>query len=313
MAAATVASLYDAYHQLLQLRWLAGKGGATRNLVPEGESSRTSLIGHLNFIHPHRIQVLGASELAYLGSLGKNSYQDALQRLFSSSTAAVIVAEGESPPPALKRRANQAEIPLLGSQLQSPRLLEHLSYYLRDMLADTLIVHGVFMDVLGIGVLLTGQSAVGKSELALELISRGHGLIADDAPEFIRTAPDAIRGSCPPPLRDFLEVRGLGILNVRAMFGDNAVKDSKRLRLIVHLAPWSELDQDNLDRLHGSRRTRTLLEVEVPEIVIPVAPGRNLAVLVEAAARNYILYSSGQDAAQEFIERQRQFIEQDGQ
>jgi HPr kinase/phosphorylase len=163
------------------------------------------------------------------------------------------------------------------------------------------------MEVMGTGVLITGASSIGKSELALELLTRGHRLIADDAAEFARIAPDLLNGTCPEMLRDFIEVRGLGILNVRAMFGASAIKHNRNLRLIIVLQEMGEAAA--MDRLHGSRRMRTIMEVEIPEITLPVGPGRNLAVLVEAAVRNHILNVKGYDASQAFIERQKQRLE----
>jgi HPr kinase/phosphorylase len=164
------------------------------------------------------------------------------------------------------------------------------------------------MEVLGTGVLITGESSVGKSELALELLSRGHRLIADDAPVFIRVGPDVLDGSSPTLLQDFMEVRGLGVLNIREMYGDNALKSKKHLRLIIQLMRMSKKDREELDRLYGNRIKREILGVEIPEIMIPVAPGRNLAVLVEAAVRNHILRHAGQDATEQFIELQQRAI-----
>ena len=166
------------------------------------------------------------------------------------------------------------------------------------------------MEVMGLGVLLTGPSGVGKSELALELLSRGHRLVADDAPEFRRTAPDTVHGSCPPMLTDFIEVRGLGILNVRAMYGNNAVMPHKRLHLIIHLQPLTENGNvPAFDRLDTNQRHRAILEVDIPEVILPVAAGRDLAVIIEAAVRNHVLYLNGYNAAEDFIERQQQYID----
>lgn len=308
----TIATLFESYAQRLELEWVAGREGAGQSVVPEGgDLARISLIGHLNFIHPHRIQALGHSEFDYLESLGKNSLDDTLATLFSGASAAIVVTEGREAPEYLSRRAEEARVPLFRSRLGTDKLIDHLGYYLSAMLADNVIVHGVFMDVMGIGVLLAGGSAVGKSELALELISRGHRLIADDAPEFSRTSPDTLFGTCPDLLRDFLEVRGLGVINIRAMFGDSAIKKGKNLRLIVNLLPANPETMATVDRLHGSRHLREILEVEVAEINLPVAPGRNLAVLVEAAARNQVLIHNGYNAAADFIERQRRTLERE--
>ena len=196
---------------------------------------------------------------------------------------------------------------VLSSSPPSEETIQHLRYFLGNYLAEKLTLHGVFMEVMGTGVLITGASSIGKSELALELLTRGHRLIADDAAEFARIAPDVLNGTCPEMLRDFIEVRGLGILNVRAMFGASAIKHSRNLRLIIVLQEMGEAAA--MDRLHGSRRMRTIMEVEIPEITLPVGPGRNLAVLVEAAVRNHILNIKGYDASQAFIERQKQRLE----
>lgn len=307
----TVHTLFEGYKDRLELEWLTGKDSSERSISPEdGNTSSVSYIGHLNFIHPHRIQILGASELDYLNSLGKNTLSDSLAYLFSGNTVMVIVAFGLTPPDDLIHAAEKNNTALFRSTLSSNKLIGHLNYFLDKLLAEKRVIHGVFMDVAGIGVLLTGESSVGKSELALELITRGHRLVADDAPEFTRVSPNTLRGSCPELLRDFLEVRGLGILNVRAMFGDSAIKLTKNLRLIINLIPTGTLKPAEIDRLQGSLKSRHLLEVEVAEIQLPIAPGRNIAVLIEAAARNHTLYYNGYNAAEDFIERQRQQLEQ---
>lgn len=304
-------SVYTRFGRRLKLSWLAGHRGADRPLMPPRETPAavSSLIGHLNFIHPHCVQVVGRREQEYLLGLGKNSLQDALDALCSGTTGLLVVADGRDACPALVERADQMDLPVMGSAAPSETVIEYLGYFLKNALAEKVIVHGVFMDVMGIGVLLTGEAAVGKSELALELITHGHRLIADDAPEFVRVAPETLQGRCPEVLRDFLEVRGLGVLNIRAMFGDNAVKAEKYLRLIVHLEQARSVDASGIDRLRGSRRSRRILDVEIPEIRLPVAAGRNLAVLVEAAARAHILYHNGYDAAEDFITRQQAMIE----
>lgn len=303
----TARHIYNRLRATLQLHWAAGASGQDRAFGPvEAGETGTTLVGHLNLIHPYRIQVLGPSELSYLDRLGKNSYDDAVKHLFSGDTSLVIVANGLEPPADLVDMAERREIPFLRSAVESHRLITHLQYFMGNLLAEKTSMHGVFMEVMGIGVLLSGESSIGKSELALELITRGHRLIADDAPEFTRIMPDTISGSCPDMLREFLEVRGLGVINIRAMFGDSAIKNAKYLRLIVRLEAMDDERLREIDRLQGARRTRKILGVEIPEISLPVAPGRNLAVLVETAVRNHILNMKGYDACADFISRQHQ-------
>jgi HPr kinase/phosphorylase len=184
--------------------------------------------------------------------------------------------------------------------------------YLGRALAPSSSRHGVLLDVLGLGVMITGESGVGKSELALELVSRGHGLVADDVVELYRIAPETLEGRCPPMLRDFLEVRGLGMLNIRTIFGETAVRRKKNMKLIVHLQKPSSVDFNTMERLPINDVTENILNVNIRKVIIPVAAGRNLAVLVEAAVRNYVLQLRGIDSAQEFLTRHQQEME-DGQ
>ena len=298
----------------LGLCWQAGQAGESRLLQSEKAVPGISIAGYLNLVKPNQVQVLGPEEVIYLEQLGKNSHKDAISRLFKCKPAMIIFA-GITKNDELEHEfveiANQTNTPLLSSNLASNELTELLQYDLGRLLSDSKIVHGVFMEVMGIGVLLTGPSGIGKSELALELISRGHRLIADDAPEFRRSAPDTIRGRSPALLKDFLEVRGLGILNVRAMFGDNSIVETKRLRLIVNLKTISENTRWEVDRIGGSKRKQSILEVEIPEVQIPVAPGRNVAVIIEAAVRNHVLYLNGYNAADDFIKHQQKLIDSD--
>ena len=313
----TAGVLFKVHQQRLALTWEAGHTGQDRPLQMRAKSAAAALptgvwVGHLNLIHPNRIQVLGASELLYLRALGKNSHQDALQQLFAKHPGAVIIADDAPLTKELRRLAEVSATPLWSSPMQSHKIVNHLQYHISTRLADKISLHGVFMEILGMGVLITGESGIGKSELALELISRGHRLVGDDSPEFFRTAPDILTGHCPAVLQEFLEVRGLGLLNIREMFGDSAVKPSKNLRLIIHLERMDSEALRAIDRLHGSRQTQVLLEVEIPQVSLPVAPGHNMAVLAEGAARNHILSLRGYDAAEVFIRQQRRLIDETG-
>ncbi len=232
-----------------------------------------------------------------------------INQIFTDITDLIIIGDNQPVPDDIRQRCEAGSIPLFTSDQPTAHLVSHLQYYLTNLFAEKIILHGVFMEVFSLGVLITGDPSVGKSELALELVARGHRLVADDAPVFAKTAPDVLNGRCPDILRDFLEVRGLGILNVRAMFGDSAIKQNRNLGLILKLVAMSEEEIHRIDRLHGARASRSILGVEVPEITLPVAPGRNLAVLAEAAARNHALLLKGFDSAQLFMDRQARFME----
>ena len=304
----TLDGLFKSLDEKLGLAWVTGSQAGKHEInTTRDESAETSLVGNLNLIHPHRIQILGSRELEFLDSLKKNSRKDAISQLFSGQSDLIIMAKQLPAPDDLLQAANATGTPVLSSTLQSQDVIQNLQYYLSNHLAEKITLHGVFMEVMGTGVLITGPSSIGKSELALELLTRGHRLIADDAPEFARLAPDILNGTCPEMLRDFLEVRGLGILNVRAMYGASSIKQNRNLRLIIVLQEME--DAIKMDRLHGSRRNRSILGVDIPEITLPVGPGRNLAVLLETAVRNHILNSKGYDASQAFIERQKRRLE----
>ncbi len=305
----TIRQLYDALRERLDLEWVAGASGGEQTLRAAGDNASTALVDRLNPIQPARLPVLGAREMDFLDGLQGNSRAQALSGIFKSGIAALIVADARPVPDDLRHLAEESRIPALASPRSGDEAVSNLRHHLAHLFAEQVVLHGVFMEVMGIGVLITGDSSIGKSELALELVSRGHRLIADDAPEFSRIAPDVLNGTCPEMLRGFLEVRGLGLLNVRAMYGDGAIRRNKYLRLLVHLQPAGHRNLRDMDRLSPYRRMRRVLGVEVPEITLPVAPGRNLAVLVEAAVRGHVLYMNGYDSGRDFIERQRRFME----
>lgn len=329
----TIEELFREYRNQLQLQWIAGGNGRRREILPETMSKRPqveaanldltdeialsqqiptgrSFIGYLNLIHPHQIQILGNTELNYIENLRRTTREDTIRQLIDHKPACVLLANGREIPAYLQQACETADTPLVTSPLDGSRLIASIYYYLSNLYAEDLTLHGVYMEVMAIGVLITGPSGIGKSELALELITRGHRLIADDAPQFSRIAPDIINGTCPKTLRDYLEVRGMGIINIRKLYGDSAIKENKYLRLIVRLEPMSKEQLLSLDRLEGSHNTRNILDIDVPEITLPVAPGRNLAILLECAARNHSLVVSGYNAAEEFMQNQQALIDQ---
>ena len=298
----SVARLYEDNREKLGLAWVGGqRGGGT--LVRRDVADAPALIGHLNLIHPNRIQVLGALETRHLASFDDSALRQLLDTLFAAKPAALIHVDGAHPDPRILTEAEASGVAVFGSQLPGAPIIDQLRRYLSKALADTVTVHGVCMDVLGIGVLITGDSGVGKSELGLELISRGHGLVADDAVDISRV-DKALECRCPPLLKDFLEVRGLGVLNIRTIFGETAVRPKMNLRLIVHLdKPTS--GSIVAERLPLHELSEDILGMTVQKVVIPVTAGRNLAVLLEAAVRNHILHLRGIHSTAEFVARQQ--------
>lgn len=306
----TIKTLFEQQAEPLKLKWIAGHAGESRLLEPtNAKYPGMALVGHLNFVHPNRVQVIGKAELDYLKRLGKSKEPTAIEELCKCPrTTAVIVAGGNAAAAGLRRAADRHKLALFTSPLPSPVLIDNLQYYLARALAPRLTVHGVYMEVMGMGVLITGESGIGKSELALELLSRNHRLIADDAVELVRVGPNILLGQCPGALSDYLEVRGLGILDVRLMFGETAVRHRKRLHLIVHLERLTKRRMAKIDRLQAQVKTRKLLDVDVPSTVLYVGAGRNLAVLVETATRAYILRMWGINPLEEFMKRQQSLM-----
>lgn len=308
----TARELFDAQATALKLKWAAGRAGGGRLLEPAtARYPGMALVGHLNFVHPNRVQVIGEAEVAYLKRIGRKERATQVRALFGcATTAAVVLANNVKPAQDLIHAADAAQLPFFTSPLPSPVFIDRLQYHLTRELAPSVTVHGVYMEVLGMGILLTGESGIGKSELALELLSRNHRLIADDAVEFVRIGPDVLVGQSPSgALSDYLEVRGLGILDVRTMFGETAVRHKKRLHLIVRMEKLDKRRMRKLDRLQAQQLTRPVLDVEIPEVVLFVGPGRNLAVLVEAAVRSYILRVWGIDTLKDFMQRQQALID----
>ncbi|MDE2366789.1 MAG: HPr kinase/phosphorylase [Betaproteobacteria bacterium] len=310
MSQLSVTQLFEEKKQKLNLTWEAGRDGGGRCLDDDAIARSTQgVIGHLNFIHPNWIQVLSNTEVSYLNQLDRVSLEQNIERLAQSDLLCIIVACGAPVPASMRALADTSHTALFCSPLPSLEVIWLLRPYLGRALAPSTSKHGVLLDVLGMGVMITGESGVGKSELALELVSRGHGLVADDVVELYRIAPETLEGRCPPMLRDFLEVRGLGMLNIRTIFGETAVRRKKNMKLIVHLQKPSSADLNSFERLPINDVTENILNVSIRKVIIPVAAGRNLAVLVEAAVRNYVLQLRGMDSAKEFIARHEQEME----
>jgi HPr kinase/phosphorylase len=306
----TVADLFTANAAELGLSWITGRPGEARE-VARTAAEPADLIGHLNLIHPNRIHVFGQPELDFFLRHEAAHQQGILADLIAGHPPAVIIADGLQATDSLIEAATRDRLPLIASPQSAARVIDTLRHYLGKAAAESCQMHGVMMDVLGMGVLISGESGLGKSELALELISRGHGLVADDVVDLSRIAPHTVEGRCPPLLRNLLEVRGLGLLDIRTIFGETAVRPKMKLKLIVHLVRRSTMENE-YQRLPLEALTQQVLGVPIRKVVIPVAAGRNLAVLTEAAVRSTVLQLRGFDTMGDFVERQRQMIETGG-
>lgn len=307
----TARELFERQEKQLALRWIAGQSGGNRVLESvDTVARRPSLAGYLNIIYPNKVQILGTEELSWLDGLDSRARWEVIEKIMQARPLALVVSKDQRIPEDLRIAAEESDTPLWRSPRRGHELLNHLQYMLARTLAPRVTLHGVFMEIYSIGVLITGESGSGKSELALELVTRGHRLVADDAPEFTQIAPDVLDGTCPELLQDLLEVRGLGVLNIRQMFGDTAVKKNKYLRVVVHLTkPHLEPQPSGMERITGDLSVRRVLDLDVPQITLPVMPGRNLAVLAEAATRAHILRAKGVDPAAAFMARHSHFLE----
>ena len=306
----TIQRLYASNRDQLQLTWFAGLDGGNSEIVATTNSA-ADLVGHFNMIHPMRIHVLGQREIAYYERLDPVQQAVLVHEIAYGNPPALIIARGLDVPTNIRNICNNNDIPLFTTPLTAAEVIDYLRVYLARQFAPTVTMHGVFMDVLGVGVLVTGDSGLGKSELGLELISRNHGLVADDVVEFSRTAPNMIEGRAPELLQNLMEVRGLGLLDIRAIFGEAAVRRKMPLHLIVQLVR-SSLGEDDIDRFPLGRQTQDVLGLPIRKVVIPIAIGRNIAVLLEAAVRNTIMQLRGFDTMQDFMERQRKAMNADG-
>jgi HPr kinase/phosphorylase len=304
-------ALFDAHRGALKWEWIAGHAHPERRfdeVAVRDAQSAADLVGYLNYIHPYRVQIVGRREVRYLQGSEGETQDRRISRIVTLEPPVLVVADGCTPPDRLVAMCERAEIPLFCTQDSAGHVIDVLRGYLGQHFAERTSRHGVFMDILGLGVLLTGESGLGKSELGLELISRGHGLVADDVVDLYRVSQSAIEGRCPELLRNLLEVRGIGLLDIKAIFGETAVRRKMRLKLIVHLVRKETLDRD-FERLPYEPLYEEVLAMPVRKVVIAVDAGRNLAVLVEAAVRNTVLQLRGIDTYKEFIQRHREMME----
>ncbi len=302
----SITQLFEDHIEKLKLNWVGAVGVDRHVALKDQETYGPDVVGHMNLIYSHRVQVIGKAEQYWAERVGSERWLQQINDLVAAGSPALIVADGLEIPPGTLEICEAAQMPLFTTPKACSAVIDLLHIYLARRFADTVSAHGVFMDVFGTGVLITGASGVGKSELALELVSRGHGLVADDVVELARIAPTTIEGRCPGILRDYLEVRGLGLLNIRTIFGETAARRKMKMKLIVHLQKY-EPGNDS-PRLPLDSLAQEILGIPIRKVIFHVAPGRNLAVLLEAAVRNCILQLRGIDSMSEFINRQQQAV-----
>ena len=306
-----VSALLEAPAAGLQLKLAAGRAGLGHAItLARVQRPGLAVSGYTDYIRYGRVQIMGGSELGFLGRMPPARRASAIARLARCRISCFVVTKGLKPPVELLREADRRGIPVLTTPAESTPFIKALSAFLEERLAQRLHLHSVLLDVFGLGVLIVGESGIGKSECALDLIDRGHRLIADDVVEIKRIA-DGLIGSSPELTRYHMELRGLGVLNIKDLYGVSSVRMSQRVELVVSLERW-EAGRE-YDRLGLKDETFTILGLEVPLVRMPVAPGRNIAILVEVASRNRLLKERGYDAARRFAERVDEMIEADGE
>ncbi|WP_066314648.1 HPr(Ser) kinase/phosphatase [Bacillus sp. FJAT-29814] len=290
------------------LELISGEEGINRPITMS-DISRPGLeiAGYFEYYPAERIQLLGMTELTFFEGLSERDKESRMERLCTDITPAIIITRGLEVPKELIEASERESVPVLRTPLKTTRFSSRLTNYLESKLAPTTAVHGVLVDIYGIGVLITGKSGVGKSETALELVKRGHRLVADDCVEIRQEDQDTLVGTSPELIEHLLEIRGLGIINVMTLFGAGAVRSNKRITLVINLELWDPKKQ--YDRLGLDEEKMKIIDTEVTKLTVPVRPGRNLAVIIEVAAMNYRLKRMGVNAAQQFTERLSDVIE----
>jgi HPr kinase/phosphorylase len=292
----------------LQLELISGEEGINRP-ISTSDISRPGIeiAGYFEYYPAERIQLLGKTELSFFSELPENERISRMDRLCTDITPAIIVTRGLEVPKELIEASERESVPVLRSNMKTTRFSSRLTNFLESKLAPTTAVHGVLVDIYGIGVLITGKSGVGKSETALELVKRGHRLVADDCVEIRQEDQDTLVGASPDLIEHLLEIRGLGIINVMTLFGAGAVRSHKRITMVINLEIWDATKQ--YDRLGLDEEKMKIIDTDITKITVPVRPGRNLAVIIEVAAMNYRLKRMGVNAAQQFTERLSDVIE----
>jgi HPr kinase/phosphorylase len=302
MEAIRVGALLEDNRFDLRLEMLGGKGGLSRRI----SSSRIQkpglvLAGFTENLHRERVQVFGNTEMSYLATLGRDRVRDVVRAFFAQEVACLVVTKGLEVPQEMIAAADEASVPLLRTAHLSSTFIESVQSWLEDVLTAQTSMHGVLLDVFGVGILLLGKSGIGKSEIALDLVMRGHRLVADDIVDVKRKTADAVFGTGSDIIKHHMEIRGLGIINIKDLFGVAAIRERKKIEIVLELVEWDPSVE--YDRLGVEEKKFRILDVEIPMMVVPVRPGRNMTTIVEVAARNHLLKLQGHHSAREFQER----------
>jgi HPr kinase/phosphorylase len=298
----TIAEFAEKAPAELELKILAGAGGLAANVIDSERIQKLglALAGFSHYIHPGRVQIVGQSEIAFLEQLSGEKKLEAFAQLDFEKISCILTTKNLSPPPELIEIADARRLPILQTPLVSSKTIGIVTNYLQERLAPQITVHGVLLEIYGVGVLILGESGIGKSECALDLITRGHRLISDDA-VCIKKIGNRLEGRSPDLIREHIEIRGLGILNVRELFGVTSIGKCKQIELCIELVKWS--DAGEVERVGLEMREQDVFGVKIPKVVLPVSSGRNLSTLVETAVRVHLLRIAGYDAAQRLIEK----------
>jgi HPr kinase/phosphorylase len=299
MSGVVVRELEECKDRHLSLTLVAGRKGLGKRIThSQIQKMGLALTGFIRFVDPQRLQIIGNTELAYFQTLSASQQREVIDKICDVDIACMVVTRSLEIPGLLRQKAEEKGIPLFQTSLRSIDFIEQVAQFLEEKLAPTTSIHGVLMDVFGVGILILGKSGIGKSECALDLILRGHRLIADDMVSIQRRLPTSLFGSGFDVIQHHMEIRGLGIINIRQLFGVEAIRERKKIELVIELIAWGE--QMEYDRVGLEEEQYTLLGVDIPMLKIPVTPGRNLSTIIEVGARNYLLKRMGFNSAFEF-------------
>jgi HPr kinase/phosphorylase len=302
MDAIRVGALLDDKNFDLRLALVAGKQGLSRRISSTRiQKPGLVLAGFTEYLHGERVQIFGNTEMSFLATLPPEQVRVAMRRFFEEDVACLVVTKGLQPTAEMIAAADEAAVPLLRTSHVSSIFIEQIQGYLEDVLAAQTSMHGVLLDVFGVGILLLGKSGIGKSEIALDLVMRGHRLVADDIVDVKRRMQKAVYGAGSEIIKHHMEIRGLGIINIKDLFGVASIRERKKIEIVMELVEWDPSVE--YDRLGVEDRKYRILDVEIAMLVVPVRPGRNMTTIIEVAARNHLLKQQGHHSALEFQER----------